>query len=253
MRLLIKRLQALAFLLAIFACHNARSTVHTITDGMYGYTADTNSITFDGIGDFVNINNARGVIWSGHLKNFEEGIVVRPLFKMDLSALNGFSSNQIVNAKLRMFLDYETNLDNGQDLQIHHNGLAGSEDFLASDFHNAAYVDTGLRLLVSESTRDTYFEFDVTQLIQENRENNGTYAAFRLQVTDDISAFNQPGAREEDQFFRFHYAGNADVQSRPQLIVTTIPEPAAMGLIAVFSVFSLTAKRLFQREGSSPR
>ena len=200
-------------------------TTHSLTDG-YAWDSDT----WNSVGDGFN-DNSGNTGWDSEYIGSVGGAkqLRRAFFDTTLPTTDGTnpltSGDDIQTATLKVW--YDGTSVAGDGLSIFYDTVNAGRT--GADMFSTAWTDTGFG--IANNAANGYYEFDVTTLVQASYDDGANnIASFRFQVDNDTTTFTQGTA----EVFRVNGSASTDPLKASVLILETIPEPATLGLIAVF-------------------
>ena len=130
---------------------------------------------------------------------------------------------------------------NGSQLLVYSSQtMAGNTACVASDFENSSFSLVGTWTAIVAGAATGWYEFDVTSVVTNDIAKDSTLASvFRLQLNNDTAM----DSTKNIQFVNFTDNGTTG-GTIPELVITTIPEPATIGMIGLGALITLLFRRL---------
>lgn len=245
-----KTITAITVLLSIGAI-STQAALYTFTNDTNNQQGEVRSTTpldgspFPATGSSVNQNNLR----VGEYKNLSDAWLARDVVKFGFSSGDLGAGETVTNATLRLYVDVVSlNAGTGPGSSVllsYSRTDAASTVNVAGDFEDASFTLIGTMAgLNSTTTTGAWYEFDVTAAVLDDLANDvgpSSGSSFRMQLNDDVLL--TPTDALDYITFR-DYSDTAGANA-PELILETIPEPATIGLVALFGGSILFIRRHF--------
>ena len=166
----------------------------------------------------------------------------RPEIKFNYANPLGVGES-VQSAKLRLYATQITlpASGNGSQLLVYASQtMAGNTACVASDFENSSFSLVGTWTAITNGAAIGWYEFDVTSVVTNDIAKDTTLASvFRLQLNNDTAM----DSTKNIQFVNFT-DNNPVSGNMPQLVITTIPEPATIGMIGLGALITLLIRRI---------